>query len=57
MEIMPPMNSINNVLRVRAEVAIKLVTKLCGLRCSKGSHVFKNVITFDDCAAAHVACK
>jgi len=43
---MPPMNSINNMLRVRAEVAIKLVIKLCGFRCSEGSDVVKNVITF-----------
>jgi len=44
--IMPPTNSINNVLRVRAKVVIKPIMKLCGLRSSKCSHVVKDVVTF-----------
>ena len=43
--IIPPMNRISNLNRVRIKVAIKLVTKLCGLRCSKNSHVIKHVVT------------
>ena len=42
--IIPPTNCISNLNRVRIKVAIKLVTKLCGLRCSKNSHVIKHVV-------------
>jgi hypothetical protein len=46
MMLVPPTNSVNGMLRVKAEVAIKFITKFCGLKCSKGSHIVKNVITF-----------
>ena len=36
--IIPLMNSINNMLRVRAEVMIKLVAKFCSLRCGECSY-------------------
>jgi len=46
MMIIPPMNSINDMLRVRAKVAIKLIMEFSGCRCSKCSHVVENVIAF-----------
>jgi hypothetical protein len=44
--IVPPTNSINDVFWVRAEVAIKLITKLGGTRGSERGHVVKDVIAF-----------
>ena len=34
------------MLRVRAEVMIKLIAKFCSLRCGECSYVVKNIITF-----------
>jgi hypothetical protein len=37
--VTPPTDSIKNVLRVRAEVVIELIMKLCGFGHSESGHV------------------
>jgi hypothetical protein len=42
--VIPPTNGVDDVLGVRAEVTVKLVTKLRGLRRGESSHVVEVVV-------------